>query len=203
MLHGKEGVDGSSPSEGFDRSPGHEQACSSRRGGIGQSATARGGQAVGVFNVEGKFYAVLNRCPHMGGELAKGDVIGLVESDRPGDVRLDKSKKFIACPLHGWEYDLETGESWCDPGRTRARPVPVRVSRGDVVNQDLGVGASAVSAQFVDPATHRTKGPYTADIFPVSVEEDYVVVSLRHPRPRPERGVRNVRPRTPRSRGRP
>jgi hypothetical protein len=46
------------------------------------------GREIGVFNVDGKFHAILNRCPHRGGELCKGDVLGFVHADRPGAVTL-------------------------------------------------------------------------------------------------------------------
>ena len=60
-----------------------------------------GGRSIGVFNVRGRFYALLNRCPHQGAELCRGEVFGLVESDRPGDVRLNPAAPYISCPWHG------------------------------------------------------------------------------------------------------
>src|SRR5215213_8795800 len=78
------------------------------------------GRSVGVFNVEGRFYAILNRCPHKGAQLCKGDIIDEVVSERPGDIRLNHGRKLIACPWHGWEYDLETGQSWYSAQRQRA-----------------------------------------------------------------------------------
>jgi nitrite reductase/ring-hydroxylating ferredoxin subunit len=143
------------------------------------------GRSVGVFNVEGSFYALLNRCPHLGGELCKGDVINLVQSDRPGDMRLDKSRHLITCPMHGWEYDIATGQSWFDPRKVRTRPFGVTVRRGDDLSADLAGGETATpvnsNARLVDAKTHRVKGPYTAEVIPVSVEDDYVVISLRPP----------------------
>jgi nitrite reductase/ring-hydroxylating ferredoxin subunit len=140
------------------------------------------GRSVGVFNVNGRFYALLNRCPHRGGQLCKGDVIGLVESDGPGDIRVDTDRLFIACPWHGWEYDLETGESWWNPTRTRARPLALTVDRGETVADQLAAGAAQTPvpfhAEFVDRTSHRVKGPYTAEVLPVAVEDEYIVVSL-------------------------
>lgn len=142
------------------------------------------GRSIGVFNVEGRFYAVLNRCPHHGGQLCKGDVIGLVESDRPGDMRLDRSKKLIACPWHAWEFDLETGQSWFNPERTRARPFAVSAVSGEDVAREVEAGSARApaspDARFVDPVGHRIKGPYTASVLPVEVEDEYLVLSLRN-----------------------
>jgi 3-phenylpropionate/trans-cinnamate dioxygenase ferredoxin subunit len=135
------------------------------------------GRSIGVFNVGGSFYAILNRCPHMGAELCKGDVIGLVESDAPGDFRLDESQPFLACPWHGWEYDLETGQSWFSPGRTRARRFPVEVEHGGALTGP-GDARPVDGAAEVDPKTHRVRGPFVANVFPVSVDDDYIVVTL-------------------------
>jgi 3-phenylpropionate/trans-cinnamate dioxygenase ferredoxin subunit len=146
------------------------------------------GRSVGIFNIDGKFHAILNRCPHRGGELCKGDVISLIVSDGPGDVRIDPDTKLIACPWHGWEYDLETGQSWYKPGRPdeptrfpRARAVGVEVESGAEVAEELADGrvTQGENAALLDPKTRRMKGPYVAEILPVDVEDDYVVLSLR------------------------
>jgi nitrite reductase/ring-hydroxylating ferredoxin subunit len=141
------------------------------------------GRSIGIFNVEGRFYAILNRCPHRGAQLCRGDVLSLVEADYPGaDVRLEQDTKFIVCPWHGWEYDIETGQSWYNPGRTRARPFEVLLESGEAVEQALTEGAAATvegEGSFVDSKTHRIKGPYTAEVIPVAVEDEYVVISLR------------------------
>jgi nitrite reductase/ring-hydroxylating ferredoxin subunit len=143
------------------------------------------GRSIGIFKVDDRYYAMLNRCPHGGAELCKGEIVDLLESERPGEVRLDRSRKFIACPWHGWEYELETGQSWFDPVRTRARMFEVGVSSGGMLAGDLGSGAAAVpddlAPRVIDAATHRVKGPYTAEMLPVEVEDDYIVVSLRPP----------------------
>ncbi|RQH02325.1 Rieske (2Fe-2S) protein [Natrarchaeobius oligotrophus] len=72
------------------------------------------GEAVGVLNVEGDYYAIQNTCEHMGGPVCSGRVQGklVAEFVEPGkrpeeDFSDDKT---IACPWHGWEYELETGE---------------------------------------------------------------------------------------------
>jgi nitrite reductase/ring-hydroxylating ferredoxin subunit len=139
------------------------------------------GRSIGVFNVGGVFYALLNKCPHMGAELCKGDVISLIDSDGPGEFRFEPATTFIACPWHGWEYDIATGQSWCNPDRTRARPFPVGLERGDQVASELEAGSAkgaADHAQVVDPVRHRVKGPFVAHVLPIEVEDEYIVVSL-------------------------
>jgi len=114
------------------------------------------GREIGIFNVGGEYYALSNRCPHMGAELCKGWIVGLVEPGEPGQYKLVRQGEFLRCPWHGWEFDIRTGQSYCDPKRFRTRAYPAHVESG----------ASVV------------KGPYIAETLAVSVENDYVVVDL-------------------------
>ena len=52
-----------------------------------------GGRKIAVYHVEDGFYATDNMCPHRGGPLAEGDLIG----------------REIVCPWHLWSFDIETG----------------------------------------------------------------------------------------------
>ena len=56
------------------------------------------GHSIGIFHLHGKYYALLNRCPHLGAELCRGDVVPLLESERPGGDTHDPSRPFLACP---------------------------------------------------------------------------------------------------------
>lgn len=145
------------------------------------------GRSIGVFNVAGRFYAFLNRCPHRGAQLCKGDIVGRLESDRPGEFRLDPEQRFLACPWHGWEFDLETGQSWFDPARTKARPFRVDVETGEIVAEEIASGQALElgedMADFIDPQTRRIRGPYRAEALPVAVEDDYLVLWLRRQAP--------------------
>jgi 3-phenylpropionate/trans-cinnamate dioxygenase ferredoxin subunit len=112
------------------------------------------GREIGVFNLNGEYFALANRCPHEGGPLCQGKIIALVQSDGPGNYRLARHQEFLRCPWHGWEFEIRTGQSWCDPKSTRARQFQVKVESGETL----------------------VKGPYVAETFPVSVEEDYLIV---------------------------
>jgi nitrite reductase/ring-hydroxylating ferredoxin subunit len=114
------------------------------------------GREIGIFNLDGEYFALANRCPHAGGPLCQGRVGPLVLSDGPGHYRLTREREFLRCPWHGWEFDIRTGQSWCDPHSVRARQYKVTVEAGDSL----------------------VKGPYVAETFPVAVEENYVVVEL-------------------------
>jgi nitrite reductase/ring-hydroxylating ferredoxin subunit len=114
------------------------------------------GRPIAIFNLDGEFFGLMNRCPHQGGDLCAGDLTGLVTADRPGEYRMSRPGEIIRCPWHGWEFDIRTGQSWCDPKRFRARAYPVNV----------------------EPGASVVKGPYIAETLAVSVESDYVVVDL-------------------------
>ena len=81
---------------------------------------------------------------------------------------MDSEQVFLACPWHGWLFDLESGQSWWDPGRTTARRFPVEVTHGDMIADQLEGGDDG-----------RMPGPYSAEVYPVNVEDDYVVVTMR------------------------
>jgi nitrite reductase/ring-hydroxylating ferredoxin subunit len=114
------------------------------------------GREIALFNLAGTFFALNDRCPHESGSLCAGKIVGLAASDEPGHYKLLRDGEFVKCPWHGWEFDIRTGQSWCDPTKTKVRTYDAQVAAGaDVV-----------------------KGPYVAETFPVSVENDYIVIEL-------------------------
>ena len=99
----------------------------------GRKLVKAGGREIGVFNVHGAYYALANICPHGGGSLCEGFITGLSVAPRPGQYDLIRAGEFLRCPLHGWEFEIATGQSYCDPKkhppahlprgrRTRRRP---------------------------------------------------------------------------------
>ncbi len=75
------------------------------------------GRSIGVFNVDGAFYALRNRCPHQGGPLCRGTIAGFVSATKPGEYRVSRHGRTLRCPWHGWEFDVTTGQSWFDSGQ--------------------------------------------------------------------------------------
>jgi nitrite reductase/ring-hydroxylating ferredoxin subunit len=114
------------------------------------------GREIVVLNHEGEYFALLNRCPHEGGRLGCGKLVGLVQSDEPGKYQYSRRGELLKCPWHGWEFDIRTGQSWCDPSTVRARSYPVAIEAGSQI----------------------AKGPYVLEKFDVSIEHDYVVVEI-------------------------
>jgi len=85
------------------------------------------GRSIGVFNIEGTFYALRNVCPHQGAPLCLGSVKGTAEVSRAGEYVWGREGRILRCPWHGWEFDLTTGESVFNPHRTRVRRYRVTV----------------------------------------------------------------------------
>jgi nitrite reductase/ring-hydroxylating ferredoxin subunit len=145
------------------------------------------GREIGVFNVNGEYFAVLNRCPHQGGPLCSGRQTGFLVAPTPGDYQLSRPGEVIRCPWHGWEFDLRTGQSWCEPSKVRVRRYDVSVESGETLVAAVSDGLDDAGAEDEhDPPVPPglVKGPYKAETFPVSIERQYVVVEVggrRHP----------------------
>jgi nitrite reductase/ring-hydroxylating ferredoxin subunit len=112
-----------------------------------------GGREIGVFRTADSFYAVRNRCPHQGGPLCIGRVFPRIISETPGRFELDGGPPLLVCPWHGWQYDMATGQSYA-PGDPHVKSYDVAV----------------------EPGGELVKGPYVAETFAVTVEEEYVVL---------------------------
>ncbi len=85
---------------------------------------AQHGQIAIFRTATGEVFALDNRCPHKGGPLSEGIVHG----------------RKVACPLHNWIIDLESGEATgADKGCTRRFPIKLENGR---VYLDMGVAAA-------------------------------------------------------------
>lgn len=73
------------------------------------------GKEIGLFNVAGDYYATTGFCPHHGGPLGEGYL--------EGDV--------VACPWHGWQFNVKTGESPMVPS-LKIACFPVRVEGNEI-----------------------------------------------------------------------
>jgi 3-phenylpropionate/trans-cinnamate dioxygenase ferredoxin subunit len=107
---------------------------------------------VGVFNVGGSYFGLLNRCPHKAAPLCAGAITSLVSSKEPYKFELEREGEILRCPWHGWEFEIATGRSVFNPHKVRVRTYEVTVESSD--------------------DTERV------ETFPVSVEQDMVVLHL-------------------------
>ena len=76
------------------------------------------GHELALYNVDGEFYATTNFCPHKGAPLADGSLCGHV----------------IECGLHGWQFDVRTGE--CLTVRETIKTYPLKIEDG-VISVEL------------------------------------------------------------------
>jgi len=91
-----------------------------------------GGHEIGVLRWSERFFAVHNRCPHQKGPVCLGVLSGRLGSSSPGSMELDESRPVVACPWHGWEFELESGRAVWDPGYA-IKTVPVKLEAGRVL----------------------------------------------------------------------
>ena len=123
------------------------------------------GRSIGVFNIGGEFFALRNQCPHAGGPLCEGVLSGLLRSDVPGEYDYVRRGEILRCPWHQWEFDVRTGQSWFDPVKTRVRRYETSIEPSPTGEEEMTTAG-------------LEKGPYTAETYDVSLEEQYVVLEM-------------------------
>ena len=82
----------------------------------GRKVVRAGAKQIAVFRVEDRFYAIDNRCPHMGYPLSMGTLKG----------------EALTCDWHNWKFDLADGRCVLR-GSEDVRSYPVTVSGGRVL----------------------------------------------------------------------
>lgn len=70
------------------------------------------GHEIMLTRIGGNYYAIANRCPHLGGDLSNGKLDGTI----------------ITCPRHGSQFDITSGKiikwtNWPGPIRTLSEVV--------------------------------------------------------------------------------
>ena len=88
------------------------------------------GKELAIFNVNGRFLAIENRCPHKGGPLSDGIVAGTT----------------VVCPLHGWRFDLESGLAARSTAPACVATFPACVAEG-IVFVDVEAGLRAMEEE--------------------------------------------------------
>lgn len=78
------------------------------------------GALIAVFNIDGTYHAIEDRCTHDDGTLSQGKVEGCE----------------IICPRHQARFSLLTGAALCPPAYEPVATFPVRVEEGMVQVRD-------------------------------------------------------------------
>ena len=82
--------------------------------GEAQSYTV-GERIIGIFNIEGEFFAINDLCPHMGASLSAGHV----------------EESNVCCPWHAWSFSVKDG-TWCDNTRLKIDVFEVKIEGNDL-----------------------------------------------------------------------
>ena len=73
---------------------------------------------IGVYNLNGEFYALEDRCSHDDGPLCEGE--------------FDPETGVVVCPRHGANFDIRSGDALTLPATEPVATFPVRVEDGVV-----------------------------------------------------------------------
>lgn len=108
-----------------------------------------GGRSIGVYHVDGAFYAVQNVCPHALGPICRGTFGGTFLPSKPGEWKTGLENRVIRCPRHRFEFDITTGESVMGAVKQKLVTFPVSVE-GDEVKVTMRPRPSALAGSTVD-----------------------------------------------------
>ena len=75
-----------------------------------------GGEEIGIFLIDGTYYAVADNCPHRDGPLHEGLIEGTI----------------VTCPWHFGKFDLRSGEVVEAPTSSGLKTYEVRVEGGEI-----------------------------------------------------------------------
>lgn len=97
------------------------------------------GRVVGVFLIDGEYFAINDLCPHMGASLASGHV----------------EDHAVTCPWHAWRFSVKDG-TWLDnprglgtdswPARVEGDSIQVAVPPRDAAPEDAATDSPPCSA---------------------------------------------------------
>lgn len=128
-----------------------------------------GKKSIGVFNINGTYYALLNFCPHQHAPLCLGKVTGYSPmAERVGEYLWTREGEIIRCPWHGWEFDITNGKSIFNPHKVRTASYPAGLEKCAVKTAALADSAEAAPSE-PEPSV---------ETFPVEVEGLNVVVRV-------------------------
>ncbi len=75
-----------------------------------------GDEQIALYNVDGRIFATSDVCPHAGGSLGQGELCDGI----------------ITCPLHGWQFDVESGKCLRIPAM-KLNTYEVKVEGNDIL----------------------------------------------------------------------
>lgn len=108
-------------------------ACKASEVAPGQQKIVRiNNMPVGIFEIgDGEYHAMLNICPHRGGQLCEGPQCGTAVDGGDFGIEYGRRNELVRCAWHGWEFDIRTGEALADP-KMKAKTFEVSVDGDDL-----------------------------------------------------------------------
>ncbi len=100
------------------------------------------GREVGIFNLDDRFYALKNVCPHQGARVCLGRIVGTTLPSEVYEFKYGLEGRILRCPWHEWEYDITTGRSVFDEN-VRIVTYAVEVVDGEIA---VTIGAERPAA---------------------------------------------------------
>lgn len=91
------------------------------------------GVKVGLFRVGADYYALRSVCPHQYGPVCEGkvSVAVIINAESDWQPTLQLRGDVVACPWHGLEFRISTGECLAFPD-VRLRRYPVKIDGDDI-----------------------------------------------------------------------
>lgn len=74
------------------------------------------GEPIGIYNIDGKFYAISDTCTHAQAYLTEGSC----------------EKGVVTCPWHGAEFDVKTGKNLKMPATEPVQTYEVKIEGDDI-----------------------------------------------------------------------
>ena len=108
-----------------------------------------GEHEVGVYNLDGQYYAIRNYCPHRGAPVCKGELRGTMLPSEPGQYEYGLEGRVLFCPWHHWEFDVTTGRTVFATDKRRLITYPVHQDNGRIIVEtlDRSGGGSSTEAE--------------------------------------------------------
>jgi nitrite reductase/ring-hydroxylating ferredoxin subunit len=87
---------------------------------------------IGIFYVNGSFYAWRNVCPHAAAPVCKGLINGTTLPKDVYEYEFGRENQILRCPWHGWEFDLINGHHLAPDSNAKLRGFEVKVEDGQL-----------------------------------------------------------------------
>ncbi|CAG7599975.1 hypothetical protein PAESOLCIP111_00356 [Paenibacillus solanacearum] len=87
---------------------------------------------LGIYRIDGRYYAWRNVCPHAAAPVCAGLVRGTRLPSGVYDYRFGLDNQVLRCPWHGWEFDLTNGRHLAQGSKAKLRGYPVEADESGV-----------------------------------------------------------------------